>query len=102
MQTVAVVLRHLFDCLVSLSHLQQLSWVVTDEILANFADSKLPIKSKEKQEEEEKDGTEGKESVTLDELQDLLHLRLSNTNVQLIRLPEYATHRHSLSVSQED
>lgn len=101
-ETVAVVLRHLFDCLVSLSHLQQLSWVVTDEILANFADSKLPIKSKEKQEEEEKDGTEGKESVTLDELQDLLHLRLSNTNVQLIRLPEYATHRHSLSVSQED
>ena len=96
MQTLSVTMRHLFDCVVSMPHLQQLSWVVSDEILSTTADSKLPLSKTED------DGTESDASVTLDELQDLLQRRLSQTNVHLLRLPEYAAHRYSLSLTQED
>lgn len=82
-------MRHLFDCVSSMSHLQQLSWVVTDEILSTTTDNKLPLDS-------------GDRSVTLDELQDLLRQRLTSTIVHILRLPEYATHRYGLSVTQED
>jgi hypothetical protein len=88
---------YVFDCVVSMPYLQQLSWVVTDETMGSLAEEKLPLKIKED------DATERKEvNLTLDELQDLLCQRLPHTNVQVTRLPEYSTNRYSLSVSQED
>jgi hypothetical protein len=89
-------MSYVFDCVLSMSYLQQFSWVVTDETLNSVTEDKLPLKIKED------DATERRENVTLDELQDLLRQRLPNTNVQVTRLPEYATNRYSLSVSQED
>ncbi len=69
---------------------------MSDEILSTTADGKLPLVKVGG------DETEGDGSVTLEELQDLLRQRLTQTNVHLLRLPEYATHRYSLSVTQED
>ena len=89
-------MSYVFDCVLSMSYLQQFSWVVTDETLNSVTEDKLPLKIKED------DATERRKNVTLDELQDLLRQRLPNTNVQVTRLPEYATNRYSLSVSQED
>lgn len=77
-------------------HLQQLSWVVTDEILSTRSDGKLPLASINESE------AETSESVTLDELHDRIRQHLSSTSVHVLRLPEYATHRYSLSATQED
>lgn len=89
-------MRHLFDCVASMSNLQQLSWVVTDEILGASEDSQLPLESNGDSE------SERKETVSVDDLQNLLRQRLAHTSVQILRLPEYATHRYGLSVTQED
>lgn len=67
---------------------------MTDEILSTTTDNKLPLES------EASEGSEG--HVTLDELQDLVRQRLAHTNVHILRLPEYATHRYGLSLTQED
>ena len=96
MQDLENTVSYVFDCVASMSFLQQFSWVVTDETMNLGTEDKLPLKIKED------DATERQENVTLDELQDLLLQRLPHTNVQVTRLPEYSTNRFSLSVSQED
>ena len=96
-QTLADTLRHLFDGLASMTHLQQLTWVVTNEIVNSSApEGKLPLSLHPPAEGEEE------ELTTLDGLADALRQRLPTTNVTVLPLSEYATHRYSLSVNPED
>lgn len=83
-------MRHLYECLTSMSHLQQLSWVITEDIISSLPDGRLPLHV------EEADG------ATIDELEELLRKKLPNTSVHLNRLPEYAARRYSLSMNQDD
>ncbi len=80
-----------------MQHLQQLSWVVTDEVLSTLVDGKLPLERAE-----DASPTEGGGGASIDELEQLLRQRLPQTSVHLFRLPEYAANRYSLSVVQED
>jgi hypothetical protein len=82
-----------FKALSSMKNLQQINWVVTDEILNTVPNCKLPFVSETSLNER---------AVTLDELQELLRQQLTNTNVKIVRLPQYATVRYSLSSNQED
>ena len=88
-------MRHLLNAIGSMKNLQQVSWVLTEEIL-NDVDGLLPL-APSGDDEETQDS-----SLTLEQLQDLLRRRLPQANVRLLRLPEYATHRYSLSMNQED
>ena len=90
LQTLRDTVRHLFDAVGSMRNLQHVSWVITEEILS-LVDAKLPL-------------VEGDTilSVSLEELQDLLRRQLPQTSVRVVRLHEYATSRHSLSLNQED
>lgn len=85
-------MQNLSDCVTSMQHLQQFCWVVTNEILDACADGKLPLGLGQEDEQG---------SASLDEIEELLRQRLPQTNVRLLRLPEYATHRYSL-VDRED
>lgn len=89
-QSLPATMRHLYECLTSMSHLQQLSWVITEDIISSLPDGRLPLHV------EEADG------ATIDELEELLRKKLPNTSVHLNRLPEYAARRYSLSMNQDD
>ena len=113
LQTLKETVEHLLAALGSMKNLQQVTWIVTEEIL-DQVDGKLPLaatnkespeeKKEEEQDEEEqeKEKEEQEQSISLEQLQDLLRQRLAQASVRLLRLPEYATHRYSLSMSQED
>ena len=83
-------MRHLYECLTSMTHLQQLCWVVTEDIISSLADGKLPLQ------------VDDAANVSVEELEELLRKKLPNTLVHLNRLPEYAARRYSLSMKQED
>ena len=68
-----------------MTHLQQLSWIVTDEILQFCINGKLPLGNISEHQIAEIENSEG---FTLDELQDILSQRLPQTNCTLLRLPE--------------
>ena len=68
-----------------MTHLQQLSWIVTDEIMQFCVNGKLPLSHNGENQIAEVENTEG---FTLDELQELLSQRLPQTNCTLMRLPE--------------
>lgn len=69
-----------------MTHLQQLSWIVTDEILQICGNGKLPLGNIDEQQIADVENSEG---FTMDELQDILSQRLPRTNCTLMRLPEY-------------
>lgn len=71
-----------------MSHLQQLSWVVTDDILSTCPNGKLPLDLKIGESPMEKEIDDG-EGLTINELQEILRQRLPQTNCALVRLPEY-------------
>ena len=93
LQTLADIVKNVFKALSSMKNLQQINWVVTDEILNTVANCKLPFVS---------ETSPNERAVTLDELQELLRQQLTNTHVKIVRLPQYATVRYSLSSNQED
>merc|ERR1712071_338180 len=96
-ETLKETVEHLLAALGSMKNLQQVTWIVTEEIL-DQVDGKLPLAATNKESPEE----EKEQSISLEQLQDLLRQRLAQASVRLLRLPEYATHRYSLSMSQED
>lgn len=91
-------MQQLFASLSSLKGLQQLHWVVTDEALG--ADGHLPQPQTPPAEADAAEGVP--DVVSVDELQELLRRHLVDTNVRVVRLPQYATLRYSLSSNQED
>lgn len=97
-ETLGETVKHLFAALALMKNLQQVTWIVTEEIL-DQVDGKLPFTAINEESTEKEDG---EQSILLEQLQDLLRQRLPQASVRLLRLPEYATHRYSLSMNQED